>query len=289
MRNAELVEAMCVNTFAHSGTRYTRDPRVWRYMDLLSLISLLHREELHFTPLADLAVWDVNEGTGGLSVDVVNSPIPPSILVYPPNEAQELRNQEEIKRVHDELSIPLADNLPRFKAQVAEWDSENSNVHISCWHTNEIESDFMWRVYAKQEYGFAIVSSAQSLVRSLLVGDIEGRKIGFGFVVYPTRDQVVRQSLDRYLGSTAAFMVKHPEFAHENEFRVFVRTREPRASCSMKVCLRDLVHAIRLSPLVPNWAEEPLLQTLNPICEQKGIPLVGRTNTPLRDGSAVRL
>jgi hypothetical protein len=72
-------------------------------MDLLSLLSLLHREELHFTRLGDLQKYDRNEGTGALLTDVVSDPIRPSIIASPTNQAQELRNQEEIKRIEDEL------------------------------------------------------------------------------------------------------------------------------------------------------------------------------------------
>lgn len=282
MTNAELEDVRCVNTFAHSGTRWARNPRVWRYMDLLSLISLLHRGELHFTRLSDLLKYDPNEGTGAFLTNVVNSPITPSVISYPTDQAQEARNQEEIRRIEEELCIPLAESLPRIKEQVGKWDRENRNVHISCWHTNEIESDFMWKVYARQEYGFAIVSTAQAVVKALVVDDVSAAKIGWGFVVYPTRDQLIRERLDIELGSTAAFMMKHLEFSPENEFRVFVRAKKCVDTCEMKVRLSDLIHEIRLSPFVPEWAEGPLVQTLTPICEQKGLSLVRPKRIRLR-------
>jgi len=260
----------------------SRDPRVWRYMDLLSLLYLLQNKELHFSQLRDLQEYDHNEGTGGLLIDVVNDPIRPSINVYPSNPDQELRNKEEIQKIEEELKIPLSEKLARYKKQVKDWDRENANVYISCWHTNPIDSDFMWRVYAKHEYGFAIVSSAQDVVSSLLVDGIEPAKIGWGFIVYPTQDELIRDRLDEYFGNFAAFMIKHPSFAHENEFRVFVKAREQVDSCDMKVNLNKLIHEIRLSPLVPGWADGPLLKTLNPICEQNGITLIKPNKINLR-------
>jgi len=282
MKNSDLKEVRPINTFAHSGTRMSRDPRVWRYMDLLSLLCLLQNKELHFSRLRDLQKYDHNEGTGGLLIDVVNNPIKPSIHVYPPNPDIESRNNEEIQKIEAELKIPLSEKLVGYKKQVKDWDQENANVYISCWHTNPIDSDFMWKLYAKYEYGFAIVSSAHDVVNSLLVDGIKPAKIGWGFIVYPTRDELIRNRLDEEVGSVAAFIIKHPSFSHENEFRVFVKTLEDVDSCDMKVNINKLIHEIQLSPLVPDWAHDPLHKTLNPICEQHGITLIKPNRINLR-------
>lgn len=282
MNNSELEEVKAINTFAHSGTRMSRNPCVWRYMDLLSLLCLLQNKELHFAHLRDLQKIDHNEGTGGLLIDVVNNPIKPSIYIYPPNPDIELRNKEEIQKIEAELKIPLSEKLSEYKKQVKDWDRENANVYISCWHTNPIDSDFMWKLYAKYEYGFAIVSSAHDVVNSLLVDGIEPAKIGWGFIVYPTRDELMRDRLNEHCGSAAAFMIKHPSFSQENEFRVFVKTRALVDSCDMKVDINKLIHEIRLSPLVPDWAYDPLYKTLNPICEEHSITLIKPTRINLR-------
>jgi hypothetical protein len=282
MKNSDLEDARWIDTAAHSGTHMSRDPRVWRYMDLLSLLFLLQKKELHFSHLRDLQRYDQNEGTGGLLTDVVNNTIVPSVLSVPTSPAQELQNRKEIQKIMEELKVPLSKNLPRYKKQVRRWDQENANVYISCWHTSEIESDFMWRVYAKHEYGFAVVSSAQTLLQSLLVDGIKPAKIGFGFIRYPTRDERIRGRLDLELGSWAAFIIKDPAFAHENEFRVFVKTRKRVDSCDMSVDLKQLIHEIRLSPLVPDWAQDPLLRTLNPICKQNDLPLIEPKRINLR-------
>ena len=138
----------------------------------------------------------------------------------------------------------------------------------------------MWRIYAKHEYGFAVVSNAQDLIRCFDGYDIS--KIGFGFVIYPTRDQLIREDLHSYMGIDSAFMVKHPKFAPENEFRVFVRPKEHAKNCDLKVNLKRLVKQIRISPLVPEWAESALLATLNPMCEKKGLPPIQPRGLKLR-------
>jgi hypothetical protein len=190
------------------------------------------------------------------------------------------RNAAEIARIQKGLSVPLAERITDLREQVAKWDTENANVYISCWHANELEADFMWRIYAKHEYGFAVVSNAQDLI--CCFDGYDPGKIGFGFVVYPTRDRLIQWDLHFYMGRDSAFMVKHPEFSHENEFRVFVRPKEHTKSCGLKVKLKRLVKQIRISPLVPEWAESALLATLNSMCEKKSLPLIQSRSLKLR-------
>jgi len=274
MTNEDLEDAPFFNTFAHSGTRWGRDPTCWRYMDLLSLLAILQNETLHFTYITDLYRYDPHEGTGGLLINVVNDPIPPRMSVVPPDPRVDEQNRKEIEAILKELQIPFAEQLPKFREKVRQWDKDNESIYISSWHTNVLDSDFMWRIYGKYEYGFAVVSSVQDLVQSICDAGTDGRKVGGGFVVYPTRDQLVRERFEESMGSCAAFMIKSPQYSPENEFRVFVKAKKRVASCDLRVNLRKLVHSIRISPLVPRWAVRPLLETLNPLCYAKGLPEV---------------
>lgn len=283
MRNEDLEDARFIDTFAHSGTRWDRNPTCWRYMDLLSLLSILQNEKIHFTHIMDLYRYDPHEGTGGLLINVVNDPVTPSVMVSPPNSRIDEENKKEVERIMAELRIPLSEQLPKSREKVKQWDKENDAIYISSWHTNEIDSDFMWRIYGKYEYGFAVVSSVQDLVYSIRDGGIDLRKLGCGFVVYPTRDQLIKEKLEDSMGSFAAFMIKSPQYSPENEFRVFVKSRVRVASCDLRVDLRKLVNSIRISPLVPRWAVRPLLATLNPICNAKGLPPVESGIGSLRD------
>jgi len=274
MIDEDLEDTEFFNTFAHSGTRWDRDPTCWRYMDLLSVLAILQKETLHFTHISDLYRYDPHEGTGGLLINVVNDPIPPSMMVSPPDPRVEEQNRIEIEAIHAELRIPLAEQLPKFREKVRQWDKDNESIYISSWHTNVMDSDFMWRIYGKYEYGFAVVSSVQDLVHSISDAGIAGCKVGRGFVVYPTRDQLVREKFEEIMGSCAAFMIKSPPYSPENEFRVFVKAKKRVVSCDLRVNLRRLVHSIRISPLVPRWAVRPLLETLNPLCRAKKLPEV---------------
>jgi len=241
---------------------------------LLSLISILETETLHFSHLYDLFRYDPNEGTGGLLIDVVRSPLQPSVFISPTTPEIESQNAKEIEKIEAELRVPLSELLPSYRDKVKKWDEANKNVYISSWHANDIESDFMWRVYGKYEYGFAILSSAHDLVESLKINGIHSTKIGFGFVVYPTRDILIRDNLTEELGDCSSFMIKSPEYSTENEFRLFLRTKSQVTSCDMRVDLKKLIHRIKISPLTPSWAVKPLINTLNPICEKKGLPSI---------------
>ena len=274
MTNDELEDAKFFNTFAPSGSRWARDPTCWRYMDLLSLLAILQNETIHFTHIMDLYRYDPHEGTGGLLINVVNDPIQPSVMVSPPDPRIDEENRKEIEGIQAELRIPLSEQLPKFREKVKHWDNENDAIYISSWHTNVFDSDFMWRIYGKYEYGFAVVSSVQDLVYSIRDAGLDLRKVGCGFVVYPTRDQLIREKLEDTMGSYAAFMIKSPQYSPENEFRVFVRSKKRVVSCDLKVDLRRLVHRIRISPLVPRWAVQPLLKTLDPLCSAKRLPPV---------------
>ena len=188
-------------------------------MDLLGLLAILQDETIHFTHIMDLYRYDPHEGTGGLLINVVNDPVPPSVMVSPPDPRIDEQNRKEIEGILAELRIPLSEQLPKFREKVTHWDKENDAIYISSWHTNVIDSDFMWRIYGKYEYGFAVVSSVQDLVYSIRDGGIDLSKVGCGFVVYPTRDQLIREKLENVMGSYAAFMIKSPQYSPENEFR----------------------------------------------------------------------
>jgi len=283
MKNVDLEDVQPINTYAHSGTHWSRNPTCWRYMDLLSLISILENETIHFTHVSDLCKCDSQEGTGGLLTDVVSLPLRPSLMVVPPDPIVDEENRREIEEITKKLSVPLSSQIPEYREKVKQWDKENDTVYVNCWHTNDIESDFMWRIYGKYEYGFAIESCVEDLVYSFQNNDVHLSKIGFGFVLYPTRDRLVRENHEQHMGSFAAFMIKSPQYSSENEFRVFVKAKRRVVSCDMKVDLKRLVHGIRISPLTPRWAVDPLIKTLNPICRTKGLPLVSRRMDSLRD------
>ncbi|HSH96129.1 MAG TPA: DUF2971 domain-containing protein [Roseimicrobium sp.] len=168
-----------------------------------------------------------------------------------------------------------------FKAKVEEWDDKHSNVHISCWHESLEFTDFMWRVYGQNEHGVAIVTSAQGLLDSFSL--VEPKKIGWGFIVYPSPAELIEQRYTEGYHAIPPFLIKTEVFRPESEFRVFVQPKLKVKSCDLDVNLNTLIKEIRISPLAEPWAYEAVRKTLNPICNQLRLPEIAEREHSLRE------
>src|SRR5438477_3983562 len=193
MTTDELIDQKWHDTWSASGSRWSRDPKIARYMTLPSLMALLHGSKLHFMKLTELRRYDPHEGVGGFMNNIIQTPISSGLFMSPSTPEFEAEQTAIVARIKAELSIPYEEQWPKFKAQVAKWDQEYANVFVSCWHENFGFTDFMWRVYARDDHGVALVTTAQDLVGSF--SGVDFRKIGFGFVVYPYRDALVRERM----------------------------------------------------------------------------------------------
>lgn len=275
------MDQKCHNTWSASGSKLSRDPKLARYMTLPSLLALLHHGKLHFTKLADLRRYDAHEGVGGLMNNIIQTPISSGSFMSPSTPEFEAEQAAIVNRIKAELSLPYEEQWPKFKAQVAKWDEEYANVFVSCWHENFGFTDFMWRVYARDDHGVALVTSAHALIESF--AGIDPRKLGFGFVVYPYRDAIVRDRLTEGHYALPPFLIKTKAFEPECEFRVFVQSTGPIDSCDLSIDLKKLIHEIRISPLAPKWVDDAVRKTLDPICERIGIPIVAARERNLRE------
>jgi hypothetical protein len=143
-----------------------------------------------------------------------------------PDPSVDEQNRREIEAIQAELQIPFNKQLPKYIEKVRKWDKDNNTIYINSWHTNPIDSDFTWKIYGKYEYGLAVVTTVQDLVRSIGEGEIDGRKVGCGFVVYPTRDELIREKFEESMGSYAGFMIKSPQnFPRKMNFVYLSRLR----------------------------------------------------------------
>ncbi len=213
--------------------------------------------------------------------NIIKTPIDSGSFVIPETPESLARDAAIIARVKKELEIPYEEQWPKFKTQVARWDEENANVYISSWHENFGESDFMWRIYSRDDHGVAVVSSAQALVHSFVGVDLQ--KIGFGFVAYPYRDALIREGLTEGRNAIPPFLIKTKAFEPECEFRVYVKTKKAVDSCDMDVDLKKLIHGVRISPLAAPWMDEAVRAMLNPILAKEDLKPVEARERSLRD------
>jgi hypothetical protein len=82
-------------------------------MDVVSLLSLLQNKRLHFTKLKDLCRFDVNEGTGGLSIETRGIIAPP--MSFPPDPDSDAYFYKKLAETDKELKIPLTSRLRKSK------------------------------------------------------------------------------------------------------------------------------------------------------------------------------
>lgn len=109
-----------------------RNARLWRYMDLPRLLSVLDNGALFFPSVATFAENDPYEGEPALAKI----------------RAARARGADEIRRL--QLQCDVFKHLNFF----------------NCWHMNDGESDAMWKIYVRGSEGVAIQSTVGRLIAS---------------------------------------------------------------------------------------------------------------------------
>jgi hypothetical protein len=219
--------------------------RLWRYMDLAQLLTILDRQELFFPSVATLAEGDPYEG----------EPVIAKI------EAARAKGVDEVRRLR--LQADVFKHLNFF----------------NCWHMNDSESDAMWKIYSKVSAGVAIQSSVSRL-RASFVNTPD--TVLMGVVEYVDPDKMPTSTTsDPMFGGFSDYMFKRTAFAHEREVRVgtyradvrfgffdsagFIKVREPGTTANQVLLSPDrkgvyvavdvptLIERLVISPYAPNW------------------------------------
>ncbi len=137
-------------------------------------------------------------------------------------------------------------------------DGPRSNMFVSCWHINEVESAAMWTQYARAGAGIAIQSTVKKVDGCANWSDYEPYEMGK--VNY--RPKPIK---DNNFSSLQACFNKRPSFEHEKEFRVVLspkRTKERSAyvkkhgGIPVKVNLTTLIEKIYIGPFTPQWIKD---------------------------------
>lgn len=223
-----------------------------RYIDFLKMVSLLEMGALWFSRLG--ALEDQFEG------------------ILPENTRKKMI----------ENSKEWFSTFPNPAHQKQLLDSTDDNVAsgrctlvVNCWSLGEDESAYMWKEYARNDYGIAIRSTIGRLRRSLY-GDPDSLWIGVvDYIDFETHDMTV------YDGSQAvkrAFLKRAKKFEDECELRVCainditmsrsnpngskmseIQKKGPgrfdpfRLGLYIKVDLDKLIESIYVAPGSPGW------------------------------------
>jgi hypothetical protein len=160
-----------------------KDPnvKVWRYMNLAKLVSLLSGRELHFTRLDRFS--DPYEGT------------------FPKKTIEDM-----------ERWFKKENKSPYFGGMKAHFAKMRGTYFVSCWYASNHESEAMWRLYRGSSGGVAIQTTYAKLLEAIRSDyttyagmvtyiDYETHLLPWGNGFYPT-------------------MHKRIAFEHEREVRI---------------------------------------------------------------------
>ena len=215
------------------------DSRIWRYINLTELLSILERESLWFTDISNFE--DPYEGT------------------LPKRNAE-----DEIQKIAEEFDISKksADQLHSFIV-----DSPGIiGYYVNCWNLSSHESAALWEQYIETSQGVAISTTVERLKSSIdsdhsfTFGDVE--YIDYEIETIPP-------------GIIPMLYHKRKSFKHENEFRACIEPSEDENSDEgkyVKVDVDVLIDEIYLSPISPDWFESligEILKTYGVDCELK--------------------
>jgi hypothetical protein len=109
-----------------------RNARLWRYMDLSRLLSVIDKGALFFPSVATLSEVDPYEGEPALARI----------------RAAQAQGADELRKLRLQCEVFKHLNL------------------FNCWHMNDGESDAMWKLYVKGSEGVAIQSTVGRIISS---------------------------------------------------------------------------------------------------------------------------
>ena len=200
------------------------DIKIWRYMDLAKLVSLLDTQCLWFARADTLS--DPHEGSYG---------------------AYNVAHRSEV----------YADTIPESQQEAvrAFYRRLVRNVYVSCWHMNERESAATWQAYVPSGQGVAI-TAFNRLTRSLRCEE----PVWVGTVPYVDKGSTWIPEGNLFY----SFVHKRMSFEHERELRAVTGIFEGKAmemdapaptpsGLNRSVDVTELVEGIYVAPGQGGW------------------------------------
>ena len=220
--------------------------QIWRYMDIVKFLSLLHTKKLYF-PRADL-LGDTYEGSRTKSA--------------PQSDYQFWFRKGDKKQ---SITVSSQDFFQALRRA----------TFINCWHMNQYESNAMWSTYVKG-YGIAIQSTYARLLQ--VIDEQSEYDVHIGTVKYIDHE---KESFPDDNNMLYQFVHKHKSYEYEKEIRAIIMINEtiPKALMAptsllegiyVNVNFETLIQSIILPPKIPPWVEAVITSILhvNPRYEQ---------------------
>ncbi len=245
-----------------------KNPRpkyLWRYVSLDKLIDLLRTEELFFTPLSAYEKSDPFEG------------YQPRVVIesYLRVWQQHKETMKMVPHYDEEMRAKIEEYpqmmLERYKRII------KASMVVNCWHSNDYESEAMWRLYSESGKGIVIKTDIESLKAALEDDQCNKVTINMGIVKYVNFLDKTLDFGDCVVGdfnpNKTHPLLKRLSYKHEEELRLFI-TREvidERQSEwyyeRVKINPKRLVMKIITSPFAP----ELFFDSVRAVCLNYGI------------------
>ena len=204
----------------------SEDLKLWRYMDLARLVSLLDAKAI-WLARAD-TFRDKHEGRF-------------------PDEMRTLAEKAYEGFSADDLS--LVRNAADFE------DFLRKNTFISCWHKNIDENMAMWEIYGRDMNAVAVQTTVGRIKCGTDSSKLQGHSLLLKPVLYQSTEEV-----SGVLPYEHCFFRKRPHFSFEQEVRISLDTYSPKnptkdtphghqLPCSVKT----LIESIYVHPDSANW------------------------------------
>lgn len=137
-------------------------------------------------------------------------------------------------------------------------------IFISCWFVSEHESAAMWELYLQSPEGIAIKTDHESLTRAIDADPLTGRTSLVRYIDYETTPIPLWNGF-------FPFVHKRLSFAHENELRAIIWSKEacntskvPSDAKSLAIHIEpvELIKEIYVAPKAPAWFGELVEQLI---------------------------
>jgi len=212
--------------------------KIWRYMTLSKLISLLSSKAIYFACPSQFA--DPYEGFYPASHMRAFEPILQKAI----DDSREARNKLASLFPYADLSNvdnALATQIAEMRESV---EKSRLKFGVSCWHQNNFESEAMWRLYSTSEPLIAIESTITRLHNSMT----SGKKVTIDNVRYIDFENDPIETGHKHYG----LFLKRKSFDHEREVRATILLHEVGKGELVKYVLEQLIYRIHISPFSPS-------------------------------------
>ena len=225
---------------------------LWRYMDLAKLLALVGKRSLFFPALDRLG--DRFEGRWSeRTLELIRDR--DELWIRDRGDhvvVEDKRNDQRLKFPRQEPDWSVDETINHWNRTIR-GGASRSSTFVNCWYEEAEESEAMWKLFASQQYGVAVRTTAARLVGSFTeqLPDYFGR---VSYIAYDTHLMPVTEF--------PPIFFKRRAFMHEREVRAVVapehrveKTEEESRPPGVEYLIdpQRLIEAVVVSPYSPGW------------------------------------